>query len=90
MIFTLCTYILATFVGDIDYDPGPYNVIIPAGATSVLFNVSVTTDSIVELDEEFELTIDEASLPDVVSSAESTTVIIVDNDSKLLRNLCQM
>ena len=84
-------YVLVTFVGGIDYDPGPYNVTIPAGATSVLFNVLVTTDSIVELDEEFELTIDDTSLPDMVTTAEpTTTVIIVDNDSKLLRNWCQM
>ena len=74
------------FVGGIDYDPGPYDVTIPAGATSALFNVSITTDSIVELDEEFELRIDETSLPVMVTSAEPTRVISVDNDSKLLRN----
>ena len=70
-------------VGIIDYDPGPYNVIIPAEVTSLLFNISVVTDNIVELEEEFELTIDEASLPIMISADESTSVIILDNDSTL-------
>jgi len=48
-----------------------------------LFNISIVTDNIVELDEEFELMVDASLLPFMVSVAESTRVVIVDNDSKL-------
>ena len=71
--------------GGIDYDPGPYNITIPAGVTSLLFNVRLAIDDIVELDEEFELTVNGASLPFMVTGAEPTRVIIVDNDSKSIR-----
>ena len=79
-------------IGMIDYDPGPYNVTIPAEVTSSLFNISVVTDNIVELEEEFELTIDEASLPAMISADESmiANVIILDNDSKLTTFCCQI
>lgn len=73
------------YTGGIDYDPGPYNITIPAGVTSILFNVPLAIDDIVELYEEFELTVNGASLPVMVTSAEPTRVIIVDNDSKLIR-----
>ena len=73
------------YTGGIDYDPGPYNITIPGGVTNLLFNVPLAIDDIVELEEEFELTIDGASLPAMVIGAEPTRVIIVDNDSKLIR-----
>ena len=69
------------YTGDIDYEPGPYNVTIPARITNLSFTVPLAIDNIVELDEEVELTIDGASLPFMVTATESTRVIIVDNDS---------
>ena len=75
------------FVGGIDYDPGPYNITIPAGVTNLTFSISVTTDGIVEVNEEFQLLFNGSSLPYMVNTTEPTTVIIVDNDSKLMRVL---
>ena len=72
------------YAGDIDYDPGPYNVTIPEGITNLPFTVPLAIDNIVELDEELELTIDGASLPFMVTAIESTRVIIMDNDSELI------
>lgn len=71
-----------TYVGGSDYDPGPYNLTIPAGNTSLLFTIPLAIDNIVELVEEFELRIDRVSLA-VLISAGPTRVVIVDNDSKL-------
>ena len=76
--------------GGIDYDPGPYNITIPAGITNLSFTILLAIDDIVELDEEFELTIDEALLPFMVTAAESTSVIIVDNDSEFIGIECLM
>ena len=73
------------YTGDIDYEPGPYNVTIPVGITILPFTVPLAIDDIVELDEELELIIDGASLPFMVTAIESTRVIIVDNDSELIR-----
>ena len=68
-------------IGGSDYDPGPYNLIIPAGNTSLLFTVPLAIDSIVELEEEFELRIDRTTLA-VLISTDPTRVVIMDNDSK--------
>ena len=76
--------------GGIDYDPGPSNITIPAGITNLSFTVPLATDDIVELNEEFELTINEASLPFMVTATESTRVIIVDNDSEFIGIECLM
>ena len=76
--------------GGIDYDPGPYNITIPAEITNLSFTIPLAIDDIVELDEEFELTIDEALLPFMVTATESTSVIIVDNDSEFIGIECLM
>lgn len=68
-----------------DYDPGPYDIRISTGITELLFNISLAIDDTVELEEEFELVIDGMSLPPMVTAAEPTIVIIVDNDSRLTR-----
>ena len=73
-----------THVGGSDYDPGPYNLTIPAGNTNLLFIIPLAIDNIVESEEEFELRINRVSLA-VLISADSTRVVIVDNDSKLYR-----
>ena len=68
--------------GGVDYYSGPYNVIIPAGVTSVPFGVPITDDNILEDDETFTLTIIRALLPDRVTrgSIGLATVFLVDND----------
>jgi len=68
------------YLGGIDYDPGPYNLTVPAGNTSLLFTVPLAIDAILESNEEFEMMIDGASL-NVLISTEPARVVIVDNDS---------
>ena len=67
-----------------DYDSGPYTVTIPAGATIIEFNVPITDDMILEVDENFMLTINETSLPTGVTRGDphEGTVTIVDDDRK--------
>jgi len=74
--------------GGVDYDSGPYNVTFPAGKTSVLLNVSINDDNILEEEEFFDLTIDSDSLPNrvTVDSQYESTVTIVDNDGKYIIN----
>ena len=70
--------------GGVDYDSGIYNVIIPAGVTSVPFDVGINDDNILENAENFDLTIIRNTLPDGVTrdNPNSATVTIVDNDRK--------
>ena len=67
-----------------DYGSGPYTVTIPAGMTSVPFNISITDDGILEGNEDFMLTINPSPLPTGVSvgSPDQATVTIVDVGSK--------
>ena len=68
-----------------DYNSGPYPVTIPAGETSVTFDVPITDDNILEGNENFMLTIDQSSLPTGVirgDPSESTVTIVEDNDGK--------
>ena len=69
-----------------DYDSGPYTVIIPAGDTTATFNISINDDMIFERDENFMLTINGTSLPDVVApgNPDEATVTIVDDDRKYI------
>ena len=55
---------------------------IPSGENDVTFSVSITDDNIREESETFELIID--SLPSGVTSSnpKTTTITILDNDSK--------
>ena len=68
---------------DNDYNPGPYNVIFPAGETRMFCDVSINDDNIMEENEEFLLFID--SLPDGImyGSLITTTITIRRNDCKL-------
>ena len=68
------------YLGGIDYDPGPYNLTIPAGNTSLLFTVPLAIDGILESNEEFEIRINGSSL-EVLISTEPARVVIVDNGS---------
>ena len=74
------------YVGDIDYNSGPYAVQFNAGDSRVSFNVSVNDDKILEGNETFNLTINAFSLPSsiTVDNPGQTTVTIVDNDGKFV------
>jgi len=74
--------------GGVDYDSGPYTVRFPAGQTSVLFDIFINDDNILEENEIFSLTIDSGTLPDhiVVDTSHEVTVIILDNDGKYIIN----
>ena len=67
-----------------DYTSGPYTVTIPAGQTTATFNVPINDDNILEIDENFMLTIDASSLPGSIrlSTPSEATVTIVDDDRK--------
>ena len=67
-----------------DYTSGPYSVTFPAGVTSVLFNISINDDNIVEDNETFMLTINSSLATGVmVGNPSQATMTIVDNDGKL-------
>ena len=71
-------------IGDVDYDAGLYSVMFSAGEVRVSFNISITDDNILEVTEEFNLTIISNSLPTRIfnGSIKQTTVFIIDNDGK--------
>ena len=75
-----------TYVGDgDDYVSGPYNVTIPAGQTTVSFDVSIIDDNIYEQSEQFEVLIEQISTLGGVhigSSYVATVVIADDSDCK--------
>ena len=73
--------------GGDDYEPGPFNVTIPAGDISVPFNISIIDDNIFEANETFSLSIDSFSLSKrvLVQSDCILMITIVDNDGELLR-----
>jgi len=73
----------------VDYNSGPYPVKFPAGVTSVILDVTITDDSILEGSENFMLTIDYSSLPTDVNCGVpgEATVTIVDNDGKEFINI---
>ena len=70
--------------GGVDYESGPYIVMIPAGMTNVPFYVAITDDNLLEETENFNLTISALSLPNrvAVTNPHQATVTIVDNDGK--------
>jgi len=72
------------FTGGVDYDSGPYNVTFPAGVTSLLLNVPINEDNILEDNEEFTLIIIPNALPDRVThgSIGQAVVHIVDDDGE--------
>ena len=76
----------SNLTGGGDYIPGPYNVTIPAGDTSVSFVIPITDDEVVENDEIFRLTIMPESLPYLVSRGNPgvAMVTIVSDDGKSL------
>ncbi|XP_065900323.1 adhesion G-protein coupled receptor V1-like [Dysidea avara] len=69
--------------GGVDYSSGSYNVTIPAGQISVLFDVPINDDNLFEENEEFLLTIDQSSSLNgvIIGSPNITVVNISDNDA---------
>ena len=71
---------------NVDYDSGPYTVIISAETNTAAFNVSINDDDMLEMNETFELSIETTSLPEKVFSGATsrfpsrTTVYILDDD----------
>ena len=63
-----------------DYNPGPYTVTILVGENDVTFSVSITDDNSREMSETFNLSIDQSSLPNGVTSSNNVTVTILDHD----------
>ena len=70
-----------------DYDSGPYTVTFPAGQTTVIFNIPINDDNILEGNENFILTINASSLSNGVTRGGpyQATVTIVDNDDRKLQ-----
>ena len=68
--------------GGVDYAAGPYTVTFPAGATRVSFDVPITDDDILEVNEDFNLIIVLNSLPDGVTrhGTVQTMVTIIDDE----------
>ena len=69
---------------DYIYDPGPYNITIPAGHTSVSLDVPIIDDIILEDNENFSLVIICKSLPTLFSCGNPSvaTIIIMNDDGK--------
>ena len=74
----------------VDYDSGPYYVMISAGDTTALLNVAINDDNLLELNEEFKLSIRESSLTGrvMLNGQDETTVNIEDDDGNRLIILC--
>ena len=72
--------------GGEDYEPGPFNVTIPAGEITVSFNISVINDNIFEGNESFNIDVDPSSLPSgvLVQPHSMLMITIVDDDGELL------
>ena len=70
--------------GGVDYTSGPYIVTFPPGVTITSFDVPINDDNILEIDENFILTINSSSLPDNVINGNShqVTLTVEDNDRK--------
>ena len=71
--------------GGVDYESGPYTVIIPAGQISASFDVPIIDDDVLEGNVNFNLTISTSSLPNrvTVTNPYQAAVTIVDNDGKI-------
>ena len=70
-------------LGGIDYNSGPYTVIIPANVKEVSFSILITYDNEREKNESFLLVIDSSSLPDgVVIDAHSQAIITIVDATK--------
>ena len=76
--------LLYLYIGGSDYVPGRYTIVIPAGKVTVPFDVSITNDTLLEENEDFDLIILAGLLPDRINrvSPGKTTVTIIDDDGR--------
>ena len=74
--------------GKVDYDSGPYNVLINRGETEVNFDVSIINDKVYEVDELFGLVITTFGFPPGLLRSEphAANVSIIEDDCELLLN----
>ena len=81
--------VLFYLIGGIDYESGPYDVIFPAGVTSMSFNILIYDDDLLEDNENFTLTIKAESLPVGISISSPSTVIMIirNDDSKCVKSM---
>ena len=72
------------YIGGNDYGFGPYTVTFPAKEVRAVLNISIIDDKILEMNETFNLIVDESSLPNIEVLAfppyDSASVIIVEDD----------
>ena len=70
--------------GGIDYDSGPFTVTIQAGQISSILTVPINDDNILEGNENFNVHINQHSLPIrvFVGDRDQATVTILDDDGK--------
>ena len=68
-------------ISDNDYNTGPYSVTFPAGRIRTSLTVTISDDNVVEVNENFILTIDQSSLPNIGDLSQAT-VTILDDDCK--------
>ena len=78
-----CMYVYYYYTGE-DYEPGPYDVIISAEMTSVLFNITITNDDVYEGNETFNLIVNVSSLSSnvTVGDISQATITIMNDDGK--------
>ena len=81
----MTTFNSCNLTGGIDYFPGPFELRIPAGETSISFRILIADDEIAEIVETFDLYIEEHSLYYLVRTYQysGVRVYIDDNDCKL-------
>ena len=75
-----------------DYTSGPYTVTFPAGITMITFDVPISHDLILEIDENFILIINGTSLATGITcnNPGQATVTIVDNEISAGAKFCSM
>ena len=83
--YAVYSYYINYFTG-VDYDSGPYNVLFHAEETSVIFNVSINDDDLLEDEETFNLTITSSSLPRgiFINNPAQVTVTIMDDEGNYI------
>jgi len=79
----------SVFASDNDYQKGVYRVTIPANVTLLHMNISICNDIVLEMDEQFSVTILSNSHPDNVTIGDPSqaNVTIEDNNRKILNYL---
>ena len=73
-----------TYIGNTDFDAGPHTVEFPINTTMALFNIPITVENILEIDENFTIRIDPIQLiPQVfLGNISEANGLIIDDDRK--------